>query len=81
MVNSLPPSEKRIAQYILQNPDEAILLTAIALGEKSKTSSAAVIRLCKSIGFSGFQELKLRVTGDLQEKSPVGYRDIKPNEE
>ncbi|GAA0590048.1 MurR/RpiR family transcriptional regulator [Virgibacillus siamensis] len=80
MVDSLPPSERRIAEYILQNPDEAILLTAIALGEKSNTSSAAVIRLCKSIGFSGFQELKLRVTGDLQEKAAVDYRDIKPKE-
>lgn len=81
MVHSLPPSEKKIANYILKNPEEAILLTAMALGEKSKTSSAAVMRLCKSLGFSGFQELKIRVAGDLQNKSStLGYRDIEPNE-
>ncbi|MGM8213815.1 MurR/RpiR family transcriptional regulator [Virgibacillus sp. W0430] len=81
MVNSLPPSEKKIANYILKNPREAILLTSMTLGEKSKTSSAAVMRLCKSLGFSGFQELKIRVAGDLQHDTvKVGYRDIEPNE-
>ncbi|WP_404454470.1 MurR/RpiR family transcriptional regulator [Virgibacillus necropolis] len=81
MVNSLPPSEKKIAHYILNNPEESILLTSLALGEKSQTSSAAVIRLCKSLGFNGFQELKIRVAGDLQAQAVKGYRDIEPNEE
>ena len=81
MVNSLPPSEMKIAQYIIDNPKESILLTALMLGEKSKTSSAAVIRLCKSLGFNGFQELKIRVAGDIQGKPIHGYRDIEPNEE
>jgi len=80
MLNSLPPSEKKIAQYILDNPEEAILQTAIMLGEKSNTSSAAVIRLCKSLGLSGFQELKIRVAGDLQAEENTEYRDIEPNE-
>ncbi|WP_010647728.1 MurR/RpiR family transcriptional regulator [Oceanobacillus massiliensis] len=80
MVNSLPPSERKIAEYILENPEESILLTALMLGERSKTSSAAVIRLCKSLGFSGFQELKIRVAGDLQKQSVTEYRDIEPNE-
>ncbi|MBP1948040.1 MurR/RpiR family transcriptional regulator [Virgibacillus litoralis] len=80
MVNSLPPSEKKIAEYILNNPEESILLTALMLGEKSQTSSAAVIRLCKSLGFNGFQELKIRVAGDLQAGSVKGYRDIERNE-
>lgn len=81
MINSLPPSEKKIATYILKKPEEAILLTALALGEKSETSSAAVIRLCKSLGFDGFQELKIRVAGDLRDSDVTGYRDINPDED
>jgi DNA-binding MurR/RpiR family transcriptional regulator len=80
MINSLPPSEKKIAQYILDHPEDAILQTALMLGEKSNTSSAAVIRLCKSLGLSGFQELKIRVAGDLQAEENTEYRDIEPNE-
>lgn len=80
MFEQLPPSEKKIAQYIIQQPQEAIVLTTSELAKKSDTSSAAVIRLCKSLGFSGFQELKLRVAGDIQQQSVVDYRDIEPNE-
>ena len=80
MVNRLPPSERKIAEYILKNPEESILLTALKLGEKSNTSSAAVIRLCKSLGFSGLQELKLRIAGDLKDEDVNEYRDIEPNE-
>src|SRR5690625_3255973 len=80
MINSLPPSEKKIAKYILENPEKAILQTALMLGEESNTSSAAVIRLCISLGLSGFQELKIRVAGDLQAEENTEYRDIEPNE-
>ncbi|WP_010532082.1 MurR/RpiR family transcriptional regulator [Lentibacillus jeotgali] len=80
MVHSLPPSEKKLAEYILENPEESIMLTALSLGRESGTSSAAVIRLCKSIGLKGFQELKIRVAGDLQEQTGQGYRDIEPND-
>ncbi|WP_082693026.1 MurR/RpiR family transcriptional regulator [Bacillus sp. FJAT-29814] len=76
----LPPSEKKIAQYIMENPHEAISLTASELGKRSSTSSAAVIRLCKSLGLKGFQDLKLRIAGDLQKSKPPGFRDIEPNE-
>lgn len=81
MIDSLPNSEQKIAAFILQQPEDAILLTAQALGKKSGTSGATVIRLCKSLGFNGFQELKLRVAGDLQERNMTDYRDIEPNED
>ncbi|MFB1081882.1 MurR/RpiR family transcriptional regulator [Jeotgalibacillus sp. JSM ZJ347] len=81
MAEKLPKSENKIARYILSHPEEAVQLTAAKLGEKSGTSSAAVIRLCKSIGFSGFQELKIRVAGDLKENHKESYRDINPKED
>lgn len=80
MLEELPPSERKIAEYILENPQEVISITASNLGEASNTSSAAVIRLCKSIGFKGFQQLKLRIAGDLQKNIDEGFRDIKPGE-
>src|SRR5690606_20756427 len=66
MLPKLPPSESKIAAYILKNPKESISLTASELGKQSNTSSAAVIRLCKSLDLKGFQDLKLRIAGDLQ---------------
>lgn len=45
MKDKLPPSERKIAEFILDQPHEAIHCTATQLGELSSTSSAAVIRL------------------------------------
>ncbi len=80
MLPLLPPSERKIAYYIIENPQEAISLTAIELGKRSSTSGAAVIRLCKSLNLKGFQDLKLRIAGDLQKTDEKGFRDIEPNE-
>lgn len=80
MLPKLPPSELKIAEYILEHPQESISMTALELGKRSSTSGAAVIRLCKSLDLKGFQDLKLRIAGDLQKTRDEGYRDIKPNE-
>ncbi len=80
MLPLLPPSERKIAQYIIDNPEEAISLTASELGKRSSTSGAAVIRLCKSLDLKGVQDLKLRIAGDLQKTTDYGLRDIVPNE-
>jgi DNA-binding MurR/RpiR family transcriptional regulator len=80
MLTKLPPSERKIARFILENPQESISLTASELGKRSSTSGAAVIRLCKSLDLKGFQDLKLRIAGDLQKTTVGGFRDIEPNE-
>jgi DNA-binding MurR/RpiR family transcriptional regulator len=81
MLDQLPASERKIAQYILENPRSILNSTVNDIGTQAKTSGAAVIRLCKSLGLNGFQDLKVRIAGDLVK--PVveqGYRDIEPGE-
>ncbi|KRF42953.1 MurR/RpiR family transcriptional regulator [Paenibacillus sp. Soil787] len=80
MAEQLPPSERKIALYIIENPHEAIRCTANELGELSSTSASAVIRLCKSLGLGGLQELKLRVAGDMRKSDKEGFTDFQPNE-
>ena len=79
MIDRLPGSERKIAEYILKFPKESINLTVVELGKVSGTSSAAVIRLCKSLQVNSFQDLKLRIAGDLQNERQ-DLRDIEPNE-
>ncbi|WHY00147.1 MurR/RpiR family transcriptional regulator [Neobacillus sp. DY30] len=81
MLDQLPASERKIAQYILENPRSILNSTVNDIGTQAKTSGAAVIRLCKSLGLNGFQDLKVRIAGDLvKPKAEQGYRDIEPGE-
>ncbi|MDC3414050.1 MurR/RpiR family transcriptional regulator [Aquibacillus sp. 3ASR75-11] len=80
ILQNIPPSERKIAEFIISNPKAAVGCTASELGELSSTSSAAVIRLCKSLGLKGFQELKLRIAGDIPNSFNGRYQDIVPNE-
>lgn len=59
------PSERSVAEYILQNP-QALLNTGITeLAQQTGSSSAAVIRLCKRLKLDGFSELKMLVARDV----------------
>ena len=59
--NDLTRSERKIAQFIMDQPDEAIKMTASELALASSTSPASIIRFCKSIGIPSFTELKLEL--------------------
>ncbi|MFC5703209.1 MurR/RpiR family transcriptional regulator [Cohnella faecalis] len=76
--NEVTPSEKKVAQYILDYPEETIQLSVAELSARSGGSQAAIIRLCKSMGVKGYQELKLKVAGDLQSGEDSGYQEIRP---
>ncbi|MFF2455696.1 MurR/RpiR family transcriptional regulator [Peribacillus simplex] len=80
MLSKLPQSEQKLAEYILQNPHEVVNSTVQELSTSAQTSGAAVIRLCKSLGIKGFQDLKIRIAGDLMKTVEQGYRDIEPSE-
>ncbi len=80
VMNDLPESEKKTAIFILNNPSQIVTMTASELGEASDTSSSAVIRLCKSLGLSGYQELKMRILGDLNSSHDASYSDIKKDD-
>lgn len=80
MLMQLPESERKIAQYILDAPHEVVNCTVSELAAVTSSSGAAVIRLCKSLGFKGFQDLKVRVISDLGKPVEQGYTDIKKDE-
>lgn len=78
LVDTLTSSERKVADFILNDPQRIIDMSVAQLAEESGGSQAAVIRLCKSAGFKGYQELKLKVAGDLQKPGYAnGYKEIK----
>lgn len=76
----LTRSERKIAQFVLDKPEEVIKMTASELAKVSGTSPASVIRFCKSIGIPSFPELKLELSAERDAPMTQEYSDIVPNE-
>ncbi len=56
--DSLTKSERRIADYILRNSDEAAFLSAAELADRLGLSEATIVRFAHTLGFAGFPELR-----------------------
>lgn len=56
--SAMTAAEQRIADYLLKNPHESITFSVSTLARKTDTSEATVVRFAKTLGFTGFLELK-----------------------
>lgn len=76
-------SEKRIAKYIIDNPGEVVKMPISELADKCSTSKPTVVRLCKTLGYSGYKELCMYLNADimLNEGGEMNYKDINPNDD
>ncbi|MEG0767024.1 MAG: MurR/RpiR family transcriptional regulator [Clostridia bacterium] len=58
-------TERKAADYILAHPREIIHLSIAELAQNCAVSEATVVRLCKRVGLSGYQALKVTLAQDL----------------
>jgi DNA-binding MurR/RpiR family transcriptional regulator len=56
---TLIPSEQRVAEVCLQRADEVAEWSAAQLAAHAEVSAATVVRACQSMGFRGFQQLRM----------------------
>jgi DNA-binding MurR/RpiR family transcriptional regulator len=78
--NDLTKTEQKTATYILDNPSEVIHMTITELAEAAQNAEATVFRLCKKLGFSGYQELKIALAGDLYTPLESVYKEVDPGD-
>ncbi|WP_442601764.1 MurR/RpiR family transcriptional regulator [Paenibacillus sp. KN14-4R] len=79
--DQLNPSEQKVAKYILKTPEQMISMSIAQLSEVSGASQAAIVRLCKSLDVKGYQDLKIKIAGDLHQVEEQGYQDIRLHDE
>jgi DNA-binding MurR/RpiR family transcriptional regulator len=68
---SLRPAERTVADFVLAEPERLLHMTVSQTARDCNVGEATVIRLCRALGYSGYQEFKLRLAQDLVE--PVEY--------
>ncbi|WP_285766976.1 MurR/RpiR family transcriptional regulator [Peribacillus sp. SI8-4] len=72
----LSAGQKKVANYLIENLDEAAFKTAYQIGRKAEVSETTVIRFSYSLGFEGFSKMQERIQKQLLHQNQL---DI-PNE-
>jgi DNA-binding MurR/RpiR family transcriptional regulator len=70
-LDKMGPAEKRIADYLLSHTDEITGLSITELAERCECGDATVVRFSRRLGFEGYQELKIRLAGELSSTSAI----------
>jgi DNA-binding MurR/RpiR family transcriptional regulator len=73
---SLPPSERKVVDFILSDFEEVIRMTLAELAQNSGVSDATVLRLCRSLGLNNFRELKIALTRSMGDTPRLIHDDV-----
>ena len=57
--STLPPAERKVADFILANPDEASHMVINEIARKAGVSVPSVTRLARKLGYSGFMDFRV----------------------
>lgn len=64
---SLTNSEKKVADYVLNNLNKVIYYSVTDLSYEANVGETTVLRFCRKIGMKGYQEFKLTIAQNISE--------------
>jgi DNA-binding MurR/RpiR family transcriptional regulator len=76
MVPTLSNSEKKAAEYLLENTHEVLGLPLKEYAERAGSSQASIIRLCKRIGVSGYSQMKAELSMQMAIQNQISEIEI-----
>lgn len=80
LLPKLSKTEQRVARYILENAEKVTSFTVADLAEGSGASDATVVRTCKSLGFTSFQDFKVSMARNLASPLRTSFSVINPGD-
>lgn len=72
----LKPAERAIAEIVRREPEQVIHMSVSELAMRAGVGESTVIRFCRTLGYSGYQEFKLRLAQDLVEPAEFIHEKI-----
>ena len=73
---ALPPAEQRVARLLLADPRSFATLPVSELADRSHVSKPTVVRFCRSVGYDGLADFKLKLAGSVSEGVPFIHRSV-----
>ncbi len=73
---SLAPAEQRVGKLVLADP-RAFANTPISeLADRAHVSKPTIVRFCRSVGYDGLSDFKLKLAGSVSEGVPFVHRSV-----
>ncbi|KQU70187.1 MULTISPECIES: glucokinase [unclassified Rhizobacter] len=76
-VATLSPAERRVANFVLDNPRTALNDPIALIAHGAEVSQPTVIRFCRSLGFQGLADFKLKLGSGLTGTLPVQRTQVR----
>lgn len=73
---SLAPAEQRVGKLVLNDPRAFANLPVSELAERAHVSKPTVVRFCRSMGYDGLSDFKLKLAGSVSEGVPFIHRNV-----
>ena len=75
-LHTLARAEQRVAQLLLSDPRAFANLPVAELAQRAEVSKPTVVRFCRSMGYEGLSDFKLKLVGSLSEGVPFIHRNV-----
>ena len=75
--HELSPAEQRVATLVLEHPRKVLGEPIAEIARLADVSQPTVIRFCRSLGFSGLADFKLKFAGSLTGTIPVRHSQVR----
>lgn len=79
--SDLYSAEKKVADYILENPQDIMHLSVTEVASQSGVSEATVVRFCRSLGYMGYQDFKLTLARDTVSPIKTIHEDLEKSDD
>jgi len=76
----LPSAERRIADFVLQNPESVITMNMADLKVVVGVSDPTIVRFARRLGCRGYAELKVRLAQSLAPAAPFSHEATLPTD-
>lgn len=73
---SLAPAEQRVGKLVLADPRAFANLPVSELADRAHVSKPTVVRFCRSVGYDGLSDFKLKLAGSVSEGVPFIHRSV-----
>ena len=68
--NQFTKAEKKVADYILENPKKVLFMSISDLAEACNVGDTSVFRFCKTMNVKGYQEFKMMLSLSMRQAAP-----------